>query len=175
MPGILDPRFERAVILMVTHTEDHAMGVRINRPLEGVSSAQLFPRLGLDAVVAPDDFNLLCGGPVERERGFVLHTDDYTATNDALVVTEGVRLTASRDILEAIGDQARRPRCAVLALGCASWGPGQLEDELKENVWLACDADEALIFDDDYETKWGRALAKLGVSPERLSAQVGRA
>jgi putative transcriptional regulator len=121
------------------------------------------------------DLPVLSGGPVERERGFVLHTDDYSNPESTLSVTDGVSLTATREILDAIGDPTRKPRCAALALGCANWEAGQLEDELKENVWLACDADEALIFDDDHETKWSRALAKLGVAPERLSMQAGRA
>jgi putative transcriptional regulator len=175
MPGISDPRFERAVILMCAHTGENAMGITVNRPLEGVSLPDLFHRLGMNSAVRPEDIAVLSGGPMERERGFVLHTDDYATAESTLVVGEGVSLTATRDVLEAMADRERRPRCAALALGCASWGPGQLEEELKENVWLACEADEALIFDDDHETKWSRALAKIGVAPERLSAQVGRA
>lgn len=174
MPGIGDPRFQRAVILLCAHTAEQAMGITVNRPLEGFPLPELFQRLGMGSQDVRD-ITVLSGGPVERERGFVLHTDDYCASDSTLTVSEGVALTATRDILDAITDVRRRPRCAALALGCASWGPGQLEDELKESVWFACDADEALIFDDDHDTKWSRALAKLGVAPERLSAQVGRA
>jgi putative transcriptional regulator len=175
MPGISDPRFDRAVILMCAHTGEQAMGITINRPLEGLSLSELFDRLGLDSAVAPERFAVLAGGPMERERGFVLHTDDYAASEFTLAVAEGVSLTATRDVLEAMTDADRRPRCAALALGCANWGPGQLEEELKDNVWLACDADETLIFGEDHENKWSRALAKIGVAPERLSAQCGRA
>ncbi len=174
MPGIGDPRFERAVILMCAHTGEHAMGVTVNRPLEGLTVSELFDRLGV-AGAPPEDLPLLAGGPVERERGFVLHTDDYAASDSTLSVFEGLALTATRDVLDALGDQRRRPRRAALALGCANWGAGQLEDELRENVWLACEADETLIFDLDHETKWARALGKLGVAPERLSLQAGRA
>ena len=175
MPGIDDPRFERAVILMCAHSVEQAMGITINRPMEGLALPDLFDRLGVKSSIRLPDFPVLSGGPVERERGFVLHTDDYSNPESTLSVADGVSLTATREILDAIGDPARKPRCAALALGCANWGAGQLEDELKENVWLACDADEALIFDDDHDTKWSRALAKLGVAPERLSMQAGRA
>jgi putative transcriptional regulator len=175
MPSIGDPRFERAVILMCAHSAEQAMGITVNRPMEGLALPDLFDRLGMKSSIRLPDLPVLSGGPVERERGFVLHTDDYSNPDSTLSVAGGVSLTATREILDAIGDEARRPRCAALALGCASWGSGQLEAELKENVWLACDADEALIFDDDHGTKWGRALAKLGVAPERLSMQAGRA
>jgi putative transcriptional regulator len=175
MPGIGDPRFERAVILMCAHSVEQAMGITVNRPMEGLALPDLFERLGVKSSIRVPDLPVLSGGPVERERGFVLHTDDYSNPESTLSVTDGVSLTATREILDAIGDPTRKPRCAALALGCANWEAGQLEDELKENVWLACDADEALIFDDDHETKWSRALAKLGVAPERLSMQAGRA
>jgi putative transcriptional regulator len=115
------------------------------------------------------------GGPVERERGFVLHTDDYANPQATLNVTPGVALTATRDVLEAMAGQTPPPRRARMALGYAGWGAGQLEQEIRNNVWLTCDADEALIFDDDHETKWTRALAKLGIDPKFLSAQAGRA
>ncbi len=175
MPGINDPRFERAVILMCAHSEEQAMGVTVNRPLESLTMGELFDRLNLKGGDTPADLPLLSGGPVERERGFVIHTDDYQSEGSTLSVGEGLSLTATREVLDALSDPPRRPRRAALALGCASWSAGQLEGELKENVWLACDADERLIFDLDHETKWVRALAKLGVAPERLSMQAGRA
>lgn len=174
MPGITDPRFERAVILVCAHDEDHAMGVAVNRPLEGVTILDLLDRLEIrfDAR-APRDLVLL-GGPVERERGFVLHTDDHIGMG-GLPVSEGVVLTGARDVLVAMARGEDRPRRSLLALGYAGWGAGQLEDELKQNVWLTCAADEALIFDIDHETKWVRALGKLGVDPNWLSAAAGRA
>ncbi len=175
MPGISDPRFERALILMCVHSAQEAMGITVNRTLEGLSRSELFQRLGIAGMTRPESVLVLSGGPVDRERGFVVHSDDYIASDSTLTVADGLRLTATRDILEAMSDDRRRPREAALALGCASWGPGQLEDELRENVWLTCAADPALIFDEDHDSKWARALAKLGVAPERLSAQVGRA
>jgi len=175
MPGIDDPRFERAVILMCAHTSEQAMGITVNMPLEQLTLPDLFHRLGIETTIRLPDHPVLSGGPVERERGFVLHTDDYTAPDSTLHVSEGLALTATREILEAMADTQRRPRCSVLALGCASWSSGQLEREIRDNVWLACDPDEGLIFDDEHDTKWERALAKIGVRVEQLSLQAGRA
>ena len=175
MPGIEDPRFERAVILMCAHSSEHAMGIALNRPMDGLSLSELLDRLGVDAKIELTARAVLSGGPVERERGFVLHTDDYAAPQSTLAVTEGVALTATREVLEAIADPRHSPRQAVLALGCAGWSPGQLEREIMENVWLICDADEALIFDGDHEQKWSKALAKIGVDARLLTGAAGRA
>ena len=175
MPGIGDPRFERAVILMCAHSADHAMGIAVNRPVEGLSLGGLLDRLGVKAQVSPGEQPVLAGGPVDRERGFVIHTSDFATSDSTLPVTDAVSMTPTREVLEAMVDVARRPRHSILALGCAEWSAGQLEQEIRESVWLACDADEALIFDAEHETKWVRALAKIGVRPDRLSMQAGRA
>jgi putative transcriptional regulator len=174
MPGIGDPRFERAVILMCVHSPDHAMGLAVNRPLDGLAVPDLLDRLGIACEIKLPDRAVLAGGPVERERGFVVHTDDFVTAESTLAVTDGLALTATRDVLEAMAS-ANAPRQSILALGCAGWSPGQLEREIRENVWLTCPADEALIFDDDHDSKWARALAKIGVSPAMLSTQAGRA
>jgi len=174
MPGISDPRFERALILVCAHDEHHAMGLTVNNPVEGLIVPDLLERLDIKAEIhAPPDL-VMMGGPVERERGFVLHTDDYQSEY-SIEVTGGLTLTATRDILEALARSSGQPRRAILALGYAGWGAGQLEHEIKENVWLTCDADEELIFGPHHAAKWARALAKLGVDPERLSAAAGRA
>jgi putative transcriptional regulator len=174
MPGISDPRFERALILICAHDEHHAMGLAVNRPVEGLSVPDLLERLDIKSEIhAPPDL-VLIGGPVERERGFVLHTDDYQGEY-SLEVSRGLTLTATRDILEALAQHNGAPRQALLALGYAGWGAGQLEQEIKENVWLTCEADAEIIFSSDHAHKWGRALAKLGVDPDRLSAAAGRA
>ena len=174
MPGIGDPRFERAVILMVSHSEDEAMGIAVNRPMEGLALSTLLDKLGVSSSIIADQ-TVLIGGPMERERGFVLHTDDYTTAGGTLPVSDGLSMTATREVLEAMGGAQGGPRQAVLALGCAGWGSGQLEQELRDNVWLIVEPDEALVFDDDHETKWSRALAKLGVAPDRLSSMAGSA
>ena len=174
MPGIADPRFERAVLYLCAHDEEQAMGLAVNRPVEGLTVFELLARLGVKSEIqAPGDLVLL-GGPLERERGFVLHTDDFVSPDSTLPVADGLGLTATRDALDAMAS-VNRPRKAMLALGYAGWGPGQLEQELRDNVWLICDADEGLLFDEDHAHKWTRALAKLGVSADHLSATAGRA
>ena len=175
MPGIDDPRFERAVILICAHDEDHAMGLVVNRPLDGLSSPDLLERLGVAAAADSPEQPVLIGGPVERERGFVLHTDDYLSADGSALIGEGLALTATRDVLEAMADPIRRPRRSVLALGYSGWGAGQLEREIRDNIWLTCDPDEALLFSDDFDHKWSQALARLGVAAEQLSGQAGRA
>ena len=175
MPGIGDPRFERAVILMCAHSPDNAMGVTLNHPLDGLQLGDLLERLGVKPKVNRLEQAVLAGGPVDRERGFVIHTADYAASDSTLPVNEEISLTPTREVLEAMVDAERRPRQSILALGCATWGAGQLEQEIRENVWLACEADESLIFDADHETKWARALAKIGVRADHLSAQAGSA
>ncbi|MDR7231646.1 putative transcriptional regulator [Caulobacter sp. BE264] len=175
MPGIDDPRFERTVLYLCAHDEEAAMGLAVNRPVEGLTVFELLNRLGVRSdIQAPSDLVLL-GGPLERERGFVLHTDDFNSPDSTLAVADGVALTATRDALDAMASAYKRPRKSLLALGYAGWGPGQLEQELRDNVWLICDADEGLLFDEDHDHKWTRALAKLGITADHLSATAGRA
>lgn len=151
------------------------MGLTINRPVDGLTIPDLLTRLGVEGdIKAPDDL-VLFGGPVERERGFVLHTSDYASEAGTLTVAPDFSLTASRDVLEAMADVARRPRRSVLALGYAGWGPGQLESEIEQNAWLVCEPDEHLLFDPDYDHKWSQALATIGVSADRLSGLSGSA
>lgn len=175
MPGIGDPRFERALVLICAHDDGHAMGLAVNRPVEGLTVPDLLSRLEITSTIQVPADLVLMGGPVELERGFVLHTDDYRNPEATLSVSPGVGLTATRDVLEAMAGQKTPPRHALLALGYAGWGAGQLEQEIRNNVWLVCPPDEDLIFDSDHETKWPRALAKLGIDPKFLSAQAGRA
>jgi putative transcriptional regulator len=175
MPGIEDPRFERAVLMICAHDEQHAMGLAVNRPVEGLTVPSLLTRLGVkQAIELPADFVLL-GGPVAPERGFVLHTNDYVCEESSQDVGDGVALTATLQILEAMASRNRRPRRAILTLGYAGWSAGQLESEIRDGVWLTCDADETLLFGGDHEHKWSMALAKMGVSAEHLSAETGRA
>lgn len=174
MPGIGDPRFERALILICAHDEEHAMGLAVNRPVEGLTVPDLLERLGVAATNTLPDDPVLMGGPVQRERGFVLHSADF-ASEHSLDVGGGVSLTATRDALDAMAGHDGAPARSLLALGYAGWGAGQLEEEIKQNVWLTCEADDELIFGHDHDAKWTRALAKLGVDPERLSSAAGRA
>jgi putative transcriptional regulator len=176
MPGIGDPQFDRAVIFLCAHNAQHAMGLAVNRPVTGLSVGSVLRRLKIaeSTIALPEDL-VVMGGPVERDRGFVLHTDDYMCPTSSVKVTPGIGLTATPDVLEAIAGHNTRPRRSLLALGYAGWEGGQLEREIMGNTWLTCDADESLIFDDDHDSKWERALAKIGVTPGQLSSLSGEA
>lgn len=174
MPGIGDSRFERSVILICAHDAQHAMGVAVNQPVEGLTVPDLLEKLAIKSTIEVPPDLVRMGGPVERERGFVVHTDDYKGEL-SLEVEGGLALSATREVLEAMAGHNRRPRRSLLALGYAGWGAGQLEREIRQNAWLTVDADEALVFDDDYDSKWARALGKLGVDPRFLGAEAGEA
>lgn len=173
-PSIGDPRFDRTVILMCDHDADHAMGIVLNKPVDGLRMPELFDQLEVDSAIPTPDRPVLLGGPVDRDRGFVVHTPDFEAEGSTLAITRKIGLTATKDVLEAIASD-NPPRRSVLALGYAGWGAGQLEEELAANAWLVADPDEALIFDESSETKWERALETLGVTPEHLSMAAGHA
>lgn len=175
MPGISDPRFEHAVILVCAHGPDHAMGLRLDRPAPGVDLKAVLDKLDTPAPDAASIRKVLVGGPVERERGFVLHTADWMVEDASMPFGDGLAMTGTREALAAMVDPFHGPDRSVLMLGYAGWGDGQLEDELGENVWLTAEPDPDLIFDTDYDNKWSRALATLGVDPAWLSGQSGRA
>lgn len=175
MPGMNDPRFAHSVILLCAHDEEHAMGIAINTPMRGITVEGLLKQLGIaNESLADPDQAVLFGGPVENERGFVLHSLDWHRDGMTLPVTPGVGLTTARDILEDMG-QGAGPHFSSVAVGYAGWGPGQLEEELRANAWLTCAASRSLIFDDRYDDKWQKAIATLGVSAAHLSGHSGRA
>ena len=174
MPGMGDPRFDRSVIFICAHSEDGALGLIVNKPTPELSFASLLKQLEIEVPSVSRDVRVHFGGPVEGGRGFVLHSGDFVSEASTLQVSEDFGMTATLDVMEALaGDGA--PRDALLALGYAGWGPGQLEAEILQNVWLTCDATHALVFDEANETKWTAALATLGVDALMLSADAGRA
>jgi putative transcriptional regulator len=173
MPGIEDGRFQRTVVLLCAHDASHAMGLAINRPVDGLTVPKLLEQLKVDPGCA--DGAVMLGGPVEPERGFVLHSDDEGLSDCSIVVPGGFALTASRDILESLAGRKPHPRRALMAIGYAGWDGGQLEREIRNNVWLICDSDDELVFGADHDAKWSRSLAKIGVSADRLSGLPGRA
>ena len=173
MPAMQDPNFSGSVVYMCAHTPEGAMGIVVNRPLQRPSFEELLRQLELAPVPPRREIRLVEGGPVEHGRGFVLHSADWTGEG-SLKVNEQMALTASLDVLKAIAEGGG-PREGFLALGYAGWGPGQLDDEIQQNAWLSAEADDALVFDADDETKWRRALAKLKVDPLLLSGTAGRA
>lgn len=173
MPGMRDERFARTVIYMCAHTEEGAMGLVLNQVLDSLSLGELLSQLDIDEEEVSVDVPVHFGGPVEAGRGFVLHTTDYHQ-DATLDVTDGIALTATVDILKSIA-RGSGPRQSLLALGYAGWGPGQLDFEFRANGWLQVPADSELIFDTDQETKWERAIAKLGIDPRMLSDTAGNA
>ncbi|MBT8414381.1 MAG: YqgE/AlgH family protein [Boseongicola sp.] len=174
MPGMGDPRFDKSVIFMCAHSADGALGLIVNKPTPELSFAKLLKQLEIDVPEVARNVSVHFGGPVEGGRGFVLHSGDFVSDVSTLQVSEDFGMTATLDVMEALaGDGA--PRDALLALGYAGWGPGQLEAEIMQNGWLTCDATRALVFEEADETKWTAALATLGVDALMLSADAGRA
>lgn len=174
MPGMGDPRFERSVVFLCAHSADGALGLMVNKPTRQLSFQSLLEQLDLDIGEPKRDIRVHFGGPVDNERGFVLHSSDYTAEAATLRVGDRFGMTATLDVLEDIA-RGNGPTSALLALGYSGWGPGQLEDEILQNGWLTCEADPELIFGSDDDGKWEAALASLGVDPLTLSPTAGRA
>ena len=153
-----DPRFVRTVILVIRHDATGAMGLVVNRPVGEAPIARLLEGIGLDGTGVRGDVRLHYGGPVEPQQGLTLHTTEY-AIDGTLRVTGGIAVTGNPEILRAIG-MGQGPKRYLVALGYAGWAPGQLEGEMKAGAWIAVPADAALMFDDKYETKWERAMAR---------------
>jgi putative transcriptional regulator len=174
MPGMADARFQRSVIVICAHSPDGAMGLIVNKPAGEMSFAGLLEHLGIASAKRGRDIRVRFGGPVERGRGFVLHSDDWDGGEAALDVPGGLRMTATLDILEALAGGGG-PAQALLALGYSGWGPGQLEDEILRNDWLISPAGADLVFSDEDPGKWAGALRGIGVDPVTLSAASGRA
>ncbi len=173
LPSLADTHFSRSVALICQHDEDGAMGVIVNRASEYtlgevLSQMSLVPRDGLMARQ-----QVLSGGPVLPERGFVLH-DGERQWDSTLLIGGGLSLTTSRDILEAIA-QGNGPEHAVVALGCAGWSAGQLESELVENSWLTAPADPELLFELPLEQRWQAAGGLIGVDMSRMTDYSGHA
>lgn len=181
MPTMTDKRFRRAVIYMCRHSDDSAMGIIINQRAKNLTFPRLLKQLNLvtaetfadlpDAVAAK---TVHVGGPVATERGFVLHSDDYRIDDSTLSIGKGFCLTATIDILKAIAT-GEGPSESILALGYSGWAGGQLESEIQANGWLHCPADRELVFADDVELIYDRALSKLGVDPTFLVSNAGHA
>jgi putative transcriptional regulator len=179
MPTMRDERFARSLIYICAHSSEGAMGIVVNQPAENIKFPDLLVQL--DVVPAKDlielpkaDVKVLKGGPVETTRGFVLHSADFFIENSTLPIDNGICLTATLDILKAIA-YGKGPQSAVLALGYAGWGSGQLENEIQENGWLNCDADKDLIFGIDIGRKYEAAMRKIGIDLGKLSSEAGHA
>ncbi|HMS95746.1 MAG TPA: YqgE/AlgH family protein [Tabrizicola sp.] len=174
MPGMADPRFDRSVILICAHSEDGAMGLIVNKPADDLNFRDLLEQLSIPRAPQGRDIRVHMGGPVERGRGFVLHSADWQAGKATLTVPGGFGMTATLDILEALA-KGKGPESALLALGYSGWGPGQLEAEIARNDWLTAEVPEGLVFGPEDSGKWAAALKGMGIDPLSLSAAAGRA
>ena len=174
MPGMGDPRFESAVVFLCSHTDEGAMGLIVNKPSSDVTLSELLEQLEIADEAAGRGRPVHFGGPVEGGRGFVLHGPDYGSQIQTLQVTDEISMTATIDVLEDIGRGAG-PSHALMMLGYAGWGPGQLEGEISQKAWLTADASAKLLFETPDIQKWGAALKTLGIEPVMLSGSAGRA
>lgn len=173
-PLIGDPQFDRTVVYMCAHGDDQAMGLVVNQPMEGLRLPDLLEQLDITGGEAVADAPVFNGGPVSRDRGFVLHSLDVHLGPATLEVSDRLGLTATKEILDALASDAP-PERFLMTLGYAGWEAGQLEDEIGANAWLVCEADDALLFAEDETNKWTAALRTLGVTPEFLTASSGHA
>jgi putative transcriptional regulator len=180
MPTMTDKWFARSVVYMCAHSSKGAMGLIVNQRAKNISFTDLLSHLkiakpaGKRGTGPVAGRSVLVGGPVETARGFVLHSSDYADGTTTLVIDSGICLTATVDIVRAMA-RGNGPERSLLALGYASWGAGQLESELQSNAWLHCPADLDLIFDADLTSKYGRAMAKIGIDPGHFISEAGHA
>lgn len=173
MPAMGDTQFARAVVLICAYSDEGAMGIVLNRNARDTSFRELLEMLDIEDAADAPEISVRVGGPVEPGRGFVIHLADGHAHDGKMDVGAGLELTTTRDILENLA-QGRGPDRAVLALGYAGWGPGQLDDEIRANGWLTGDMRQGYVFGDPAAV-WGDALKALGVDPVMLSVASGRA
>ncbi|RZL09161.1 MAG: YqgE/AlgH family protein [Rubrivivax sp.] len=177
MPGVKDGNFAGTVVYLCEHTERGALGLVINRPIE-IDVKQLFEKV--DLTLERDDLLLepvYLGGPVQTERGFVLHEqldEEGGHYNSSLKIPGGLEMTTSRDVLEAMASGAG-PKKVLITLGYSGWSAGQLEEEIARNGWLTVNAERAIIFDTPVEERYDRALSLLGIDRGFLSAEAGHA
>ena len=181
MPGMMDQRFDRAVIYLCAHSDDGAMGIIVNKPAEDIVFPELLQQLEIipekPSISLPSqagNMKVLRGGPVETSRGFVLHSVPVEPIEGSVTAGDEIRLSATIDILKAIA-RGQGPDEAIFALGYAGWASGQLESEIQDNGWMICPLDRKILFDQEFDSKYVRALGSLGVDPAMLSPLAGHA
>ena len=173
MPTMGDPRFERTVVYICAHSADGAMGLVVNKVASEIDFPELLNQLEIETDGIKHPVPVLMGGPVETGRGFVLHSMDYSQ-DSTLKVTDEVGLTATVDILRAIAE-GDGPTKSLLILGYSGWSSGQLDGEIQANGWLNVSSDASILFDEDLNSKWDRAVRKVGIDPSFLSVEAGHA
>lgn len=173
MPGMGDPRFNKAVIFVCAHDENGAMGIVVNHPMDGVELTELFDQLDIDTEDAAKAIPVMSGGPVEKARGFILHSTKFRQ-DDTIDIDGEFAVTGTIDALKAIatGDG---PDDMIFALGYAGWSAGQLDQEMQHNAWLVVEPDKAIVFQAEPAERWVKAINKLGIDPAMLSAESGTA
>ena len=159
-PSMPDERFQKSVVFICKHDGDGALGIIVNNKVDDLPLGQVYKQLGIEVPAVTAETAVLFGGPVEPQRGLVLHSADYKR-DETLLIDGGMALTASLEILKDMAGGSG-PKHAWLALGHSGWEPGQLDREMQDNAWLVVDADSALVFDPDFDAKWQRALDRLG-------------
>ncbi|MCG5512284.1 YqgE/AlgH family protein [Ectothiorhodospira shaposhnikovii] len=172
MPTLADPNFHHAVTYLCEHTDEGAMGIVINHPTD-LTLEMVLDHMGISPKVPTDRIPVYNGGPVQPDRGFILHPADRLWTS-TMQVSEHIAVTTSRDILEAMAEGSG-PDAYLIALGYAGWGPGQLEQEIGDNAWLTCQADADILFRQPAEKRWQAAAGQLGVDLSLMSGQAGHA
>jgi len=175
MPAMEDPRFARSVVFLCVHSPGQSMGLIINKRMDEVTFAELLEQLDITSAPGAVDLPVCYGGPVEMRRGFVLHSTDYRPRGEeGLRVDHRFGMTGTLDVLEDIAN-GTGPRDAILALGYAGWGGGQLEAEIQRNDWLTADATPELVFGTPIPQMWDAALHSIRVHPLMLSSEAGHA
>lgn len=173
MPGMLDPNFSNSVIYICEHSSQGAMGLVINQPLN-IQLKEIFAQFDLDDLSSSGEQHLLAGGPVQLERGFVLHPGSEKSWESTLRLSPEVNLTSSRDILVDIA-KAKGPEKTLITLGYSGWGAGQLEQEIAANSWLTVPADVQILFEIPFEKRAAAAARQLGLDLSTLSGTAGHA
>ena len=165
-PHVESDVFDKAVILVCAHDEKGAMGIVINQAVEELNLDEILSKLNLSMDLRSGGMRVLVGGPVDGGRGFVLHTPEYSKRLTGFI-SDLAGLTSSADILTDIAT-GRGPQKTLLALGYAGWSPGQLEQEIKDGLWLVCDGDDRILFDIDLDKKWEAAMSKIRIDQRRF-------
>ena len=174
MPGLVDPNFFRSVSCICEHTAEGALGISINRIHPALSCKDIFEALDIDYCTQSSSLPVHLGGPVHVDEIFVLHGPPFDWEGCLVVMPSVLALSNTMDIIEAIA-MDKGPKSVLIALGCAGWGAGQLENELGENAWLTCEVTKELLFDLPFEKRWEAAIKTMGVDPVLLSDSAGHA
>ncbi|SVB06717.1 uncharacterized protein METZ01_LOCUS159571 [marine metagenome] len=173
MPSLEDERFYKTVIYMCAHSSEGSMGIIINKKIDYDLYPDLLQQLGIDKPLNNKKLFIRYGGPVESGRGFVLHSDDIVR-KETLSIDKGVALTSTAEFFDDLS-KGKGPKKSILALGYAGWQPGQLEYEILQNSWMSLSVDNSFLFDDEVSRKWSQAYKIMGIDPNSLSFQSGRA